>query len=1028
MSSATRRIGFADHSVKHQRKISPVVCLLLLAFIGCGSDGGAPATPTNSVSVDLAPDQVAATKGAAPGYVDDQLCAKCHAEIHDAFQHTGKAQSFFAPGAKPVIEEFENNHFYHEPSRRHYEMKFADGQYVFKRYQVDDEGQPINVFRRKVDWVVGSGKRSRNYLYQSESGELFQLPVAWYSQENRWGMAAGFDRPYHDGVTRAVRRECMFCHNAYPDVKQGSDQYGSPHTFPKSLPNGIGCQRCHGPGEKHVLAALKNSEADAVKSSIVNPSKLSSALQEDVCYSCHLQPSFALAGVRRFGRADYSFEPGQRLADYSPQLDVEQTDKARSERFEVNHHAYRLRQSRCFTATEGGVSCMTCHDSHRHVSAENRIGHYRDACAKCHDLDDCTVDQSPVGKTKTRALETNDCVHCHMLRRRAQDVVHVVMTDHLIRRQPGGDLLATFPESKPKFNDVKFLDTGEADELDAELYRAIAVLRSADMQHGPAVARLEQLLDENKSDHFEPYLDLAEGQINQRRSVEAEKTLRSLPQRFSDHGLARQLLGLALNGQRKHSAAIDQLSHATTTEARKALSEYYLGLVLINERKLKPAAKHLETAVQLRPNMVSAWYYLGVAYSELDQLQQAISSFRRVLEIDPSHRRAYFAIEQVLKDSGQAKEATRYRRQAAKLVTATPTALPRVAQPDDQELPPIPSPELDQVEPALKDQIEWAQQLVKHAFTYKVAPDEVAAAYATLGQLYHANEITEHAIACYELSIQVAPKDFRWRHLLSAACEASGDVEKAAESYATTLNLKPDYEPAAIRLGHILLRLEQFEAATEQFQSALDANKNSAAALNGLAAAAIAQKQPKVAVEHLQTILMLVPEAKGVHEQLAAAYRALGEEEKAKQHDDKPGDVEIRPADPITDDLDQTKQAERVYLICGRFAIGVKRFDVAIRALAKAIEVNPTSAQAHVNLGTAQLQLGDIPKAIEAYQIAIRHDPKNFSARFNLGLTLLAEKEYARAAEQFKVAVELQPENASAKQYLEQAQEKAGAE
>ena len=55
---------------------------------------------------------------------------------------------------------------------------------------------------------------------------------------------------------RRVRRECMFCHNAYPDVPAGSDVYGARPAYPSELPQGIGCQRCYGPGSGHVGQAL----------------------------------------------------------------------------------------------------------------------------------------------------------------------------------------------------------------------------------------------------------------------------------------------------------------------------------------------------------------------------------------------------------------------------------------------------------------------------------------------------------------------------------------------------------------------------------------------------------------------------------------------------------------------------------------------------------------------------------------------------------------------------------------------------
>src|SRR5437870_4941315 len=46
-------------------------------------------------------------------------------------------------------------------------------------------------------------------------------------------------------------------------------------------------------------------------------------------------------------------------------------------------------------------------------------------------------------------LGTRDCIGCHMPKRRTDDAVHVVMTDHYIqRRQPPRDLLAPISERR----------------------------------------------------------------------------------------------------------------------------------------------------------------------------------------------------------------------------------------------------------------------------------------------------------------------------------------------------------------------------------------------------------------------------------------------------------------------------------------------------------------------------------------------------------------------------------------------------
>ena len=140
------------------------------------------------------------------GYVPDQQCASCHRAIYRTYREVGMAKSFYRPSSDNIIEDFASNHFFHEPSNRHYEMIHDDGRFVMQRYQLDDEGQRINEIQQPIDWVIGSGSHSRGYLYQTEVGELFQLPIVWYTQEQSWGMAPGYDQPTHFSLVKIPAR------------------------------------------------------------------------------------------------------------------------------------------------------------------------------------------------------------------------------------------------------------------------------------------------------------------------------------------------------------------------------------------------------------------------------------------------------------------------------------------------------------------------------------------------------------------------------------------------------------------------------------------------------------------------------------------------------------------------------------------------------------------------------------------------------------------------------------------------------
>ena len=224
------------------------------------------------------------TTGAAPGYIEDKACAECHQELFDAYQQVGMANSFSRPSSDNLVEDFDKGHFFHKPSQRHYEMLQLGDRLIFRRYQLDEAGKPINEFERQVDWILGSGNHARNYLYQTEAGELYQFPVAWYPQEDRWAMAPNFDAAEHEGIYHAVTRDCMFCHNAYPEVPEGSDRHHRSQYFPRDLPQGLGCQRCHGPGAEHIASVESGSSSEEVAALFHREGTLLATFEDDGVY------------------------------------------------------------------------------------------------------------------------------------------------------------------------------------------------------------------------------------------------------------------------------------------------------------------------------------------------------------------------------------------------------------------------------------------------------------------------------------------------------------------------------------------------------------------------------------------------------------------------------------------------------------------------------------------------------------------------------------------------------------------------
>lgn len=607
------------------------------------------------------------------GYLPSAACRPCHLARYESYRDVGMAQSFFRPLADRDIESLTppaapgaarsavSASFRHGPSGESYAMtreSTADGErLVFRQWQEGTPGERRSLLEIPVDWVLGSGHHARTYLYRVPSGELYQLPIAWYTQSGTWGMAPGYDRPDHQGVHRAIRRECLFCHNAYPDLPSSADLHGLPAVFPHDLPEGTGCQRCHGPGARHVAVAQDPAaSAERIRAAIVQPAKLPAARRNDVCNQCHLQPAVALPGVRRFGRGDFSYRPGEPLADYLAQVDAVQ-DGDEGDRFEINHHAHRLRQSVCFTQRPEALACITCHDPHRRLEAAEKVEHYRRACLTCHDEESCSRPLPHVDPTPESA---RNCAGCHMPRRRAQDVVHVVMTDHRIRRQIGGaDLIEPRAEVDPVLLDARLLEP-ESVGLERDLYRAVAVARTG--ASAEALEALDRLLTSREVPGYEPLLDLGKGRLDRGEPQRAEAVFTRLLRRFpTATNPARAWLALAIAQQGRIDEAIPAFEAALAENPAQPVALVNLARLHLRRGDLAAAEGRARAALALRPNQVLAWLTVGDVAARRGDTAAAEAAFRTAIAWAPRETAGYDRLIPLLRTAGRPAEADQWQ-------------------------------------------------------------------------------------------------------------------------------------------------------------------------------------------------------------------------------------------------------------------------------------------------------------------------------------------------------------------------------
>jgi hypothetical protein len=405
------------------RELKWIPTLRVLAFLFLSNVVGA----TGLAQVDKNGAQEAANRPEASGYVGNQACARCHASIYDSYTRTPMAHA-----SGPAAENLISADFVHTNSAVHYRI-YTEGSAVWLSFE--RRGDPAAYGKRQLLYSIGSGGRGRTYLFAVDDF-VFESPVNWYADRHQWDMAPAFGEAREIPLNLPAYPACLRCHASAmsPPLDGTENRYPTP---PFSQ-EGVGCERCHGPGEAHVARGA----------AIVNPAKLSPQPRDAVCMQCHLEGS---AAVERAGRHADDFRPGDVLDDYVRHYVLA---GIQSSALGANSQFEALAQSKCKIKSGDSMSCISCHDPHYSPAEPERASYYRGKCLACH---------GAAFGLKHHPRQA-DCTSCHMPSALSADIAHTEVTDHRIRRRPqvSPQLLQDPIASKPALTLTPFPYSKEA--------------------------------------------------------------------------------------------------------------------------------------------------------------------------------------------------------------------------------------------------------------------------------------------------------------------------------------------------------------------------------------------------------------------------------------------------------------------------------------------------------------------------------------------------------------------------------------
>jgi Tfp pilus assembly protein PilF len=580
-------------------------------------------------------------------YVGDEKCSPCHRDIALSFSRHPMGRSLLPVSRIAAQQRYDakvNNPF--EALGTLMRVERQGERVLLQQIGRDAEGQTVFQLDMPADYVLGSGERGHSYL-TDRNGYLFQTPISWYSQKQIWDKSPGFGVEFRSG--RPVSDECLFCH-----ANRALPRQGYLNRFEEPVFEGytIGCERCHGPGGRHIDDPGRKDRETKVDYSIVNPHHLKPELRVAVCEQCHLSGS---ARVVRRGRGLYDFRPGLPFdafwSVFVPTTDSPEDRKAVG-------HVEQMYMSRCFLRSEDKpaegmrqLGCTTCHDPHQHVEASQRVAHYRKACLECHQEHGCSL---PLAARRAKSPQ-DSCIDCHMPRYPASDIAHTASTDHRLLRRPDGDAPAhgARPAREPEF--VSFYRKTQAAD-DEEMRRDLAVaLARIIMQHKAPVEgasrtilrQLEGVVERNPAD-----LDAWEARalaltlLNRPEDALAayEAVLAQAPHREASLGRA----ALLAQKLRLVDRAVSYWRRVVEENPNEASYRANLTQILTHQKAWAEARPHCEVWLRLDPSNLEARTLWVSCLLKTGDRDRARAEFAKIERLNPSNLpllRARFDVE-----------------------------------------------------------------------------------------------------------------------------------------------------------------------------------------------------------------------------------------------------------------------------------------------------------------------------------------------------------------------------------------------
>jgi predicted CXXCH cytochrome family protein len=609
----------------HIRVVSVCLALAFGGLIsGCGSKNAVDtgkATQTVEKSTPPAPVAPLEAPTAPPqGFVGSAVCAECHEDVATEYSKNAMARSLKAvktsAGEDNVVADFST------VNGVSYSVEESDGRVWHHERRVGADGEELYDQRIAMDISVGSGTRGHSYLF-SAGGRLYQSPVTWYTEGDRWGLSPGYREESHHRFERQVTHACLSCHAGRVNIHETDHNCFGETPIAEAT---ISCERCHGPGRDHVEFRRSLDRSPGEADPILNPASLDGARKDAVCNQCHL------AGKRRvlrYGRSEFDFRPGMHVSDVW--VTFVKTAGVQTGTAGAVSQVEQMYESNCYQASAGEMSCVSCHDHHGVPAKDQVADFYRQRCLQCHgdDQQSCSEELS----VRQQEPFADSCIACHMPRFEAADV-HAAQTDHRILRRP------TPPEDEEAGR--KFSGPGPLTLFE----EPGTTIPEAELNRGKGISLAERAYFGDRRDE----------------AVEAIELLQPILESTPDDVEGRHAIARAYQTLGRTKEAIASWEDVLRLQPRHEEVLELLGIAYHESGDLKQARSYYERLVNASPYRSKYFGRLAHVLGQLGDFDAGIEAANKSLELDPSLVLSHAWLANVYEHLGQ-KDKARFHLQ-----------------------------------------------------------------------------------------------------------------------------------------------------------------------------------------------------------------------------------------------------------------------------------------------------------------------------------------------------------------------------